>query len=74
MTFGIGGMGTPMMMGGMSGMNSGNMQQYFKSKYGCEDCFRTQPYLQEYPKPVMPVSKETRNPSFWSRLLNKIAG
>ncbi len=71
MTFGIGGygMGNPMMMGGSS-----NMNQYFKAKYGCEDCFRTQPYLQEYPKPIMPLAKESIQKSFWSRILSKLLG
>ena len=63
------------MMGGMNGVNSGNMHQYFKMKYGCEDCFRTQPYMQEYPKPIMPVAKQaTKQPSLIQRILNKIMG
>ena len=47
MTMNIGG-GYPMMMGGMGmgmGMNTGgNVPQYFQAKYGCEDCFRKEPY------------------------------
>ena len=38
----MGGM-NPMMNGSSMGM-SGNAFQTFKSKYGCEDCFRKQPY------------------------------
>lgn len=81
MTYGIGGYGNMGMMGGMysggmysAGMGGGNMNQYFKSKYGCEDCFRTTPYMQEYPKPIMPVAKESIQPSFGQRLFNKIIG
>lgn len=78
MTFGIGnygGMGAGMGTYGMSSSGgSGNMQQYFKSKYGCEDCFRTQPYPFEYPKPICPIGKEERGTSFWSKLLTKIVG
>lgn len=74
MTLNIGGGFSYPMMGPMSGMGSGNMQQYFKSKYGCEDCFYKQPYWQELPKPVMPMPRESIKPSFWKRLLNKITG
>ena len=69
--FNIGGYGY-MMPGSM--YNTGHMDQYFKSKYGCEDCLRTQPYLQEYPKPIMPLAKESVKPSFFARLFNKIIG
>lgn len=55
-------------------MGAGNMHQYFKSRYGNENDFRTQPYWQEFPKPVTPVAKESVKPSFFRRLLNKIAG
>ncbi len=78
MTLGIGGygMGNPMMMDGMSQMggSSTNMNQYFKAKYGCEDCFKTQPYLQEYPKPIMPLAKESIQKPFWSRVISKLLG
>lgn len=76
MTFGIGGFGmNPMGMNSMSTMGgSTNINQYFKAKYGCEDCFRTQPYMQEYPKPIMPLAKESIQKPFWSRMLNKLLG
>ncbi len=58
----------------MGGMGYGNTHQYFKSRYGYENDFRTQPYWQEFPKPVTPRAREGIKPSFWQRLLNKIAG
>ncbi len=58
----------------MGGMNYGNMHQYFKTRYGAENDFRTQPYWHEFPKPVLPMEKESLKPSFFKRLLNKIAG
>lgn len=64
-------------MYGMFGMNNiggGNMHQYFKNKYGCPDCFRTQPYLSEYPKPITPLPRQVMRPSFWQRFINKLAG
>ncbi len=61
-------------MYGMNNTGGGNVPQYFKNKYGCADCFRTQPYLMEYPKPMIPLPKQAVEPSFWRRLLNKIAG
>lgn len=79
MTMNIGG-GYPMMgsmtgMGNMMGMGmSGNMPQYFQAKYGCEDCFRKEPYWQEYPKPVIPEPKGALKPSFMRRILNNIFG
>ena len=79
MTMNIGGMG--MGIGGMNGMsimgNSGGVQnipQYFQAKYGCEDCFRKEPYDQEFPKPVVPEPKNSLNPSFMKRLLHNIFG
>jgi len=80
MTMNIGS-GYPVMSGmyGMSGMTgSGGMSGsssnflYFKSKYGCEDCFRDRPYFYQIPKPVMPRPIKYANPNFWQRLLNKI--
>ena len=70
-------MNVSMMSGGMSPMGNnmgtmGSVPQYFKSKYGCEDCFRKQPYLVEFPKPIMPIRHETGNSTFWQRILNKI--
>ena len=65
----------------MNGMNRtnmmsspGNIQQYFMQTYGCEDCFRKEPYMQEYPKPIMPLSQESIQPSLIKRLLAKIMG
>lgn len=81
MTMNIGS-GYPMMMGGMGmgmglgmGMNTGgNVPQYFQAKYGCEDCFRKEPYWQEYPKPVSPEPKGALKPSFFRRFLNNVLG
>ncbi len=58
----------------MGGMGYGNMHQYFKARYGSENDFRTQPYWQEFPKPVLPKAKESIRLSLWQRFLNKIAG
>ena len=66
MTLGIGSSmgGYPSMMG-ISGMGSGigtqtgNINQYLNMKYGCEDCFRKEPYIQELPKPYLPLPKES---------------
>ena len=52
----------------------GSVNQEFLMKYGCEDCFRKEPYPFEYPKPYTPAPKDSANPSFWQRLLNKIMG
>lgn len=81
MTMNIGG-GYPIMTGGMSGISgmgmgigtSGNVPQYFQAKYGCEDCFRKEPYWQEYPKPVSPEPKGALKPSLFRRFLNNILG
>ncbi len=51
-----------------------NVPQYFQAKYGCEDCFRKEPYWNEYPKPVQPEPKNSLNPSFMKRFLNNIFG
>lgn len=76
MTMNIGG-GYPMMnnMSGMGMMGMGgsqNVPQYFQAKYGCEDCFRKEPYWQEFPKPVTP--EPNLNPSMFRRILNNILG
>lgn len=76
MNFGIGGYG---MMGGMGmssgmGMMGGNVHQSFKAQYGCEDCFKKEPYWTEYPKPIMPVPNEVVNPGIVSRLKYLILG
>ena len=67
------------MMGGMNPMMnvssmgvSGNTFQTFQSKYGCEDCFRKQPYPYEFPKPYIEIAESAKRPSFWERLLTKI--
>ena len=69
------------MMGGMNPMNggnsmgaSGNVFQSFQSKYGCEDCFRKQPYPYEFPKPYMRMPQDFRKQSFWQRLMHNIFG
>lgn len=58
------------------GMNTGsqNVPQYFQQKYGCVDCFKSQPYLQEYPKPLIALSKESIPKNFFQRFINKIFG
>ncbi len=71
------GFGYPMGMygtGGMYGMNGGNTNVYFRNKYGCENCFRKEPYWQEYPKPVLPEPKNSLKPSFIRRFINNILG
>lgn len=73
-------MNVSMMSGMNTGMGSmgnnmstmGSVPQYFKSKYGCEDCFRKQPYLAEFPKPIMPISHKVNNLTFWQKILYKI--
>ena len=75
MTLGIGsGYGMSMIGGMNSTMGTANVPQYFKQKYGCEDCFRARPYLQEYPKPLVPLAKESMETSFWQRLKKHIFG
>ena len=69
---GMSGMNTMGMGGGMSG--SGNVFQYYQSKYGCEDCFRKSPYIQEFPKPFIPEPKNSLNPSWWQRFLHNVFG
>lgn len=76
MTMDIGGgfgFGNPMMNSMNSGM-SGNQFQYFKAKYGCEDCFRTQPYEYEFPKPRLHQPQNFIKPNFLQRLKIKIFG
>ena len=83
MTMNIGGgFSSPMMNGmnsmgamgtmGMSGMGSGNQFQYFKSKYGCEDCFRNQPYDYSFPKPRLHQPQISHKPNFLQRFLNNL--
>ena len=58
---------------GMSG-SSENINQYYQLKYGCADCFRSQPYLQEYPKPIIPWSKEEIETNIFKQFFRKIFG
>lgn len=57
---------------GMMGGSAQNIPQYYQAKYGCEDCFRKEPYWQEFPKPVTP--EPNLNPSMFRRILNNILG
>ncbi len=78
MAMNIGG-GYPM-MGGMNSMTSYNMPmmgsvpQNVIMKYGCEDCFRKEPYPCEFPKPYMRMPQDFRKQSFWQRLMHNIFG
>ena len=45
------GMMGPAMMGSMF---SANAPAYFKARYGCEDCFRTEPYSRKMPLAYTP--------------------
>lgn len=74
MNFGFGYPGMMGMYGPSMGINSGNTNVYFRNKYGCEDCFRTQPYWQEYPKPVQPEPKNSLKPSLFRRFINNVLG
>ncbi len=53
------GMMAPAMMGSMF---SANAPAYFKSRYGCDDCFRTEPYPREMPIPYTPRENTPVNP------------
>lgn len=59
---------------GMSNFMGGNinMPQYFKEKYGCADCFRERPYLQEYPKPITPIINSVESKSLFARIFMKM--
>lgn len=80
MTMNLGG-GYPM-VGGMNSMMTnnystpimGSVPQSYLSRYGCEDCFRKEPYPYEFPKPYMPVAKDSFKPSLWQRLIHKFLG
>lgn len=76
MNYGIGYPGMAGMGGMMSpcGTQSGNVNVYFRNKYGCEDCFRKEPYWQEYPKPIIPEGKNSLKPSLLKRFLNNVLG
>ncbi len=76
MNFGFGYPGMIGLNGMMSpyGMQSGNINVYFRNKYGCEDCFRKEPYWQEYPKPIIPEGKNSLKPSLLKRFLNNVTG
>ncbi len=61
------GMMAPTMMGSMF---SANAPMYFKSKYGCEDCFRKDAYPRELPIPYTPRSPEiTGNKEAFKKLM-----
>ena len=66
----------PMMNNYNYGFNNtiGNSNQYFKSKYGCEDCFKSQPYAFEYPRPIIPNNKKNMRPSLWKQFINRLLG
>ncbi len=49
----------PTMMGSMF---SPNAPGYFRAKYGCEDCFRTQPYPREMPLAYTPGATDSDKP------------
>lgn len=73
--YGMFGIGSPAMMGMMGGMSGGgNVLQSLKAKYGCEDCYKKQPYWVECPKPVMPVPNEVINPKITSKIRKIIFG
>lgn len=65
-------MGMSPMAGGsaMYGI-SGNAFQSFHSRYGCEDCFRKQPYPYEFPKPYIEKGNSTNAMSLLQRIINK---
>ena len=67
--------GYPMMgsMYGMPGMGY-NRAQYFKAKYGCEECFKQGAYDKQLVIPVTPAAKENARSSFLTRLKYKIFG
>ncbi len=65
----------PMMNNYGFGNNSiGNTNQYFKTKYGCEDCFKTQAYAFEYPRPIIPNNNKNMRPSLWKQFINRMLG
>lgn len=62
------------MLGSGTGINNGNTSQYLNMRCGCEDCFRKEPYIQELPKPYLPLAQESTHTSFWKRFINKLLG
>ena len=54
--------------------NTGNMQQYFMAKYGCENCLKQEPYWCEYPKSVINEPKNYLKPNIWERIKKNILG
>ena len=73
MNYGISGIGMGYGMG-MMGMSGGNVHQSFKSQYGCEDCFRKEPYWVECPIAVKPVPNEVINPPLISKIKRMFLG
>ena len=64
----------PMMNNFGVGNNCTNTNNYFKNKYGCEDCFRKSPYPVEYPKPIIPSNSSSMRPSFIKQFFNRLFG
>lgn len=63
----------------MSGMSnsaegSGNVFQSFKSKYGCEICYKKSPYWVECPTAVQPVPLEVIKPSRIKGIFSRLFG
>lgn len=56
------------------GNNYSNTNSYFKNKYGCEDCFKKNPYPAEYPKPIIPSNSNNMRPSFMKQFINRLLG
>ena len=64
--------GYPMGMYGMGAMGAGNVNRYYKAKYGCEDCLIGRPYFQTIEKPMINMAKEDFNPGFFKRLFKRL--
>ena len=56
------------------GSNTTNINQYYQDKYGCADCFKTQPYLMECPKQITPIEPQFINQNFFQKLIRRIFG
>ena len=59
-------------MYGMGAMGAGNVNQYYKAKYGCEDCLMGRPYYQMMAKPRINMAEKYSTPNFIQRFLKKI--
>ena len=51
-----------------------NVHLQFKAKYGTEDCFKQTPYIQEYPKPYIPLSQNAKRTPTIIKLLKNFIG